>query len=234
MSRYPEPRRSSEEADLLSRVEYRLAETPRTGKRSIACVTAPIDGKRRTTVRTRTRQRQLRRDAEPGSSASISTVCSPVRSASACRRPAYRSPLVRSVRRSARPRGRERQDHRRSEALRRRSRRGQAFPELPYLTVRLGYVACDHFDADIGMRPCATSTRPFIAACSCTSLCPPRPYPGLTKPMALMAALPGGARADFPALSVSSVQAIRAADAVRAQRRAFRRRMRSRPSTAGD
>ena len=29
--------------------------------------------------------------------------------------------------------------------------KGQRFPELPYLTVRLAYLACDHFNADTGL-----------------------------------------------------------------------------------
>src|SRR5437588_203900 len=29
--------------------------------------------------------------------------------------------------------------------------KAQRFPELPYLAVRLGYMACDHFNADIGL-----------------------------------------------------------------------------------
>src|SRR5690349_13821960 len=29
--------------------------------------------------------------------------------------------------------------------------KAQRYPELPYLTVRLGYLACDHFNADTGL-----------------------------------------------------------------------------------
>ena len=29
--------------------------------------------------------------------------------------------------------------------------KARVFPELPYVTVRLGYVACGHFNADIGL-----------------------------------------------------------------------------------
>ena len=44
------------------------------------------------------------------------------------------------------------QGHRRSDPLRRRPRQGaKRFPELPYVTVRLGYVACGYFNADIGL-----------------------------------------------------------------------------------
>ena len=45
----------------------------------------------------------------------------------------------------------------------------QRFPELPYLTVRLAFVACDHFNADTraGHR-CVPSIRRSIVAYSCT------------------------------------------------------------------
>ena len=29
--------------------------------------------------------------------------------------------------------------------------KARRFPELPYLTVRLGYMACEHFNADTGL-----------------------------------------------------------------------------------
>ncbi len=51
--------------------------------------------------------------------------------------------------------------------------KAKQFPELPYLTVRLGYVACESFQCRY--RACASfvpSTRRSIAGCSCT-----RPWP---------------------------------------------------------
>jgi hypothetical protein len=67
--------------------------------------------------------------------------------------------------------------------------RKDKFPELPYLTVRLGYVACAYFNADIGtatVRPehQAFYSRVFLQR----ALCTPRPYPTLAKPLCLMAA----------------------------------------------
>jgi hypothetical protein len=67
-------------------------------------------------------------------------------------------------------------------------RRNQ-YPELPYLTVRLGYVACDYFNADIGTATVRAEHRAFYRRLFLQkSLCEPRPYPTLTKPLCLMAA----------------------------------------------
>jgi hypothetical protein len=63
------------------------------------------------------------------------------------------------------------------------------FPELPYLTVRLGYVACGYFNADIGTATVRAEHRAFYRKVFLqTPLCEPRPYPTLTKPLCLMAA----------------------------------------------
>lgn len=62
-------------------------------------------------------------------------------------------------------------------------------PELPYLTVRLGYVACGHFNADIGTATVRAEHRAFYRRVFLQqSRCGPRPYPTLTKPLCLMAA----------------------------------------------
>ncbi|WFU41914.1 acyl-homoserine-lactone synthase [Bradyrhizobium sp. CB82] len=65
-------------------------------------------------------------------------------------------------------------------------------PELPYLTLRIAYMACEHFKADLGLaivRPehQAFYRRVFLHA----TIAEPRLVPGLTKPFGLMAA-------DFP------------------------------------
>lgn len=63
------------------------------------------------------------------------------------------------------------------------------FPELPYLTVRLGYVACGYFNADIGTATVREEHQAFYRRVFLQkSLCEPRPYPTLTKPLCLMAA----------------------------------------------
>jgi hypothetical protein len=68
------------------------------------------------------------------------------------------------------------------------------FPELPYLTVRLGYVACGYFNADIGTATVRAEHQAFYRRVFLQkSLCEPRFYPTLTKPLCLMAA-------DYPAV----------------------------------
>jgi hypothetical protein len=63
------------------------------------------------------------------------------------------------------------------------------YPELPYLTVRLGYVACGHFNADIGTATVRAEHQAFYRRLFFQkTLCAPRPYPTLTKPLCLMAA----------------------------------------------
>jgi hypothetical protein len=63
------------------------------------------------------------------------------------------------------------------------------YPELPYLTVRLGYVACGYFNADIGTATVRAEHRAFYRRVFLQkSLCEPRPYPTLTKPLCLMVA----------------------------------------------
>jgi hypothetical protein len=63
------------------------------------------------------------------------------------------------------------------------------YPELPYLTVRLGYVACAYFNADIGTATVRAEHRAFYRRVFMQkALCEPRPYPTLVKPLCLMAA----------------------------------------------
>lgn len=67
--------------------------------------------------------------------------------------------------------------------------RDHRIPELPYLTVRLGYVACAYFNADIGTATVRSEHRAFYRRVFLQRpLCEPRPYPTLTKPLCLMAA----------------------------------------------
>jgi hypothetical protein len=62
------------------------------------------------------------------------------------------------------------------------------YPELPYMTLRLAYVACTHFGADIGTATVRKEHQAFYRRVFLhRSLCPPRPYPTLTKPLCLMA-----------------------------------------------
>jgi len=67
--------------------------------------------------------------------------------------------------------------------------RKDKFAELPYLTVRLGYVACAYFNADIGTATVRQEHQSFYRRVFLQeALCAPRPYPTLTKPLCLMAA----------------------------------------------
>jgi hypothetical protein len=67
--------------------------------------------------------------------------------------------------------------------------RKDKFAELPYMTVRLGYVACAYFNADIGTATVRQEHQAFYRRVFLQeALCTPRPYPTLTKPLCLMAA----------------------------------------------
>jgi N-acyl amino acid synthase FeeM len=63
------------------------------------------------------------------------------------------------------------------------------FPELPYATVRLGYVAGVHFNADVGLAIVRPEHQAFYRRLFLQETWgEPRLYPGLVKPVGLMAA----------------------------------------------
>ncbi len=63
------------------------------------------------------------------------------------------------------------------------------FPELPYVTVRLGSMAGVHFNADYGLAIVRPEHQAFYRRVFLhESWCEPRSYPGLVKPVGLMAA----------------------------------------------
>jgi hypothetical protein len=67
--------------------------------------------------------------------------------------------------------------------------KARSFPELPYISVRLAYVACEHFNADIGLANVRPEHRAFYRKVFLQEAWgEPRLYPGLIKPMGLMAA----------------------------------------------
>jgi len=67
--------------------------------------------------------------------------------------------------------------------------KAKIFPELPYVTVRLGYVACGHFNADIGLASVRPEHRAFYKKVFLQEpLGEPILFPGLIKPVGLMAA----------------------------------------------
>jgi hypothetical protein len=70
--------------------------------------------------------------------------------------------------------------------------RARLFPELPYMTVRLAYVACSYFNADLGLATVRVEHQAFYRRVFMhEALTGPRTYPGLIKPICLMAV-------DFP------------------------------------
>jgi len=72
--------------------------------------------------------------------------------------------------------------------------KAKSFPDLPYVTVRLGWIACGHFNADIGLASVRPEHRAFYRKVFLQqSRGEPRLFPGLIKPVGLMAA-------DYPAI----------------------------------
>jgi hypothetical protein len=67
--------------------------------------------------------------------------------------------------------------------------KARMFPELPYVTVRLGYVACGYFNADIGLANVRPEHRAFYRKVFLQQPWgEPKLYPGLIKPVGLRAA----------------------------------------------
>jgi len=67
--------------------------------------------------------------------------------------------------------------------------RSKRDPELPYLTVRLGYVACAHFNADIGLATVRAEHAAFYRRVFLQKmLTEPRLPEGMAKPVCVMAA----------------------------------------------
>jgi hypothetical protein len=57
--------------------------------------------------------------------------------------------------------------------------KGQRFPELPYLTLRLGYLACDHFKAGTGLAMVRTDHQGFYRRVFLSdTIAGPRSFPG--------------------------------------------------------
>jgi N-acyl-L-homoserine lactone synthetase len=72
--------------------------------------------------------------------------------------------------------------------------KARRFPELPYLTLRLAYMACDYFNADLGLAIVRAEHQAFYRRVFLhETIAEPRMLPGLLKPVGLMAA-------DFPRL----------------------------------
>src|SRR5712671_1380284 len=72
--------------------------------------------------------------------------------------------------------------------------KAKRFPELPYVTLRLAYMACEYFSADVGLAIVRAEHQAFYRRVFLhESIAEPRFFPGLLKPVGLMAA-------DFPVL----------------------------------
>jgi hypothetical protein len=68
------------------------------------------------------------------------------------------------------------------------------FPELPYFTLRLAYMACEYFNADLGLAIVRPEHQAFYRRVFFhETIAEPRLFPGLLKPVGLMAA-------NFPAM----------------------------------
>src|SRR5215475_1956066 len=66
--------------------------------------------------------------------------------------------------------------------------KSQRFQELPYLTVRLGYLACDYFCADTGLSLVRAEHQAFYRRIFLSeTIAKPRAFPNVTKKVALMA-----------------------------------------------
>jgi N-acyl amino acid synthase FeeM len=62
------------------------------------------------------------------------------------------------------------------------------YPELPYITVRLPWLASEYFDADYLLAAVRVEHQAFYKrTLGHRAVCPPRPYPNLQKPVSLMA-----------------------------------------------
>jgi hypothetical protein len=72
--------------------------------------------------------------------------------------------------------------------------KAQRFPELPYLTVRLAYLACEYFNADTGLAQVRAEHQAFYRRVFLQeTIAEPRSFPNVLKKVALMAC-------DFPAV----------------------------------
>ncbi len=72
--------------------------------------------------------------------------------------------------------------------------KSKLFRELPYLTLRMAYLACEHFDADIGLAIVRAEHQAFYRRVfKHETIAEPRFVPGLLKPVGLMAT-------DFPTM----------------------------------
>jgi len=61
------------------------------------------------------------------------------------------------------------------------------YPELPYIILRVAWVAMAYFKADLMLGAIRVEHQPFYKRVwRCRHICPPRPYPGLCTPVCLV------------------------------------------------
>ena len=61
------------------------------------------------------------------------------------------------------------------------------YPELPYIVLRIAWVAMAYFNADLMLGAIRVEHQPFYKRVwGCRRICPPRPYPGLCTPVCLV------------------------------------------------
>jgi hypothetical protein len=61
------------------------------------------------------------------------------------------------------------------------------YPELPYIILRIAWVAMAYFKADLMLGAIRVEHKPFYRRVwGCQLICPPRPYPGLCTPVCLV------------------------------------------------
>ncbi len=66
--------------------------------------------------------------------------------------------------------------------------KARRFPELPYLTVRLAYMACEHFNADIGLALVRAEHQAFYRRVFMSeTIAEPRSFPGFLPKVSLLA-----------------------------------------------
>ena len=105
--------------------------------------------------------------------------------------------------------------------------KAKRFPELPYVTLRLAYVACEHFKADLGLATVRVEHQAFYRRVFMhETIAEPRLYPGLLKPVGLMAA-------DFPAFREQVFQRFPLMHSSAFERRILFQRGEARASFAG-
>jgi hypothetical protein len=65
--------------------------------------------------------------------------------------------------------------------------RARSFPELPYITLRIGMLAAEHFNCELITASVRSEHYPFYKReFMAAKLCEPRPYPTLVKPLSLI------------------------------------------------